>query len=240
MTAIYAIGDVHGQLGMLKDALERIEADGGPDARVVLLGDLVDRGPDSRGVIELLSRGIAEGRDWHVLLGNHDRMFRRFLDSGSVHDGRISSGMGWLHPALGGPATLASYGVALRDGMAVDAVQAAARAVVPNSHRALLARLRPIHREPGLIFVHAGLRPGVPLEAQDEDDLIWIRDEFHEVRTPWEALVVHGHTPVEVPTHYGNRVNLDTGAGYGRPLSVGVFEAGEVFVLDDTGRVALG
>ncbi|TNF22323.1 MAG: serine/threonine protein phosphatase [Rhodobacteraceae bacterium] len=239
MPPIYAIGDIHGQLAMLRQALDWIEADGGAAAQVVFLGDLVDRGPDSAGVLELLCRGIDAGRDWTVLLGNHDRMFRRFLDAGSLHDGRILSGRGWMHPAIGGPMTLASYGVRASEETPTVEILAQARNKVPRRHRDLLARLKTLHREPGLIFVHAGLRPGVPLQAQEEDDLIWIRDEFHVVTTPFEALVVHGHTPVDVPTHYGNRVNLDTGAGYGRPLSVGVFEGGEVFALSSSGRAAL-
>lgn len=240
MTPIYAIGDIHGQLAMLRAALDWIEADGGTEARIVFLGDLVDRGPDSAGVIDVLCRGIDAGRDWTVLLGNHDRMFRRFLDSGSLHDGRILSGRGWLHPALGGPMTLASYGVEATVDRPAGQMLSEARARVPQHHRDLLADLKSMHREPGLIFVHAGLRPGVPAEAQDEDDLIWIRDEFHEYTEPFEALVVHGHTPVDTPTHYGNRVNLDTGAGYGRPLSVAVFDGDEVFVLNEFGRAVLG
>ena len=239
MTAIYAIGDIHGQREMLHQALALIEADGGPDARIVFLGDLVDRGPDSAGVIEDLHKGLAAGRDWTVLLGNHDRMFRRFLESGTLHDARILSGKGWLHPALGGPMTLASYGVEAEEGRPVDDVLAEARANVPQDHRAFLDALKPMHREPGLIFVHAGLKPGVPVEAQDEDDLIWIRDEFHKWTKPFEALVVHGHTPVETPMFHGNRVNLDTGAGYGKPLSVGVFDGGEVYVLSQLGRALI-
>jgi len=239
MKPIYAIGDIHGQIAMLRDALDWIETDGGPEARVVFLGDLVDRGPDSAGVFETLCQGIDAGRDWTVLLGNHDRMFRRFLDEGSLHDGRILSGKGWLHPALGGPMTLASYGVDVSEDRPADQILAEARARVPQHHRSLLADLKPMHREAGLIFVHAGLRPGIPAEAQDEDDLIWIRDEFHDWKKPFEALVVHGHTPVDTATHYGNRVNLDTGAGYGRPLSVGVFEGDDVYLLNEFGRAAL-
>lgn len=240
MTAIYAIGDVHGQFDMLCQALEWIEADGGPQARVVFLGDLVDRGPDAFGVIELLVTGMAEGRDWIALTGNHDRMFRRFLEDGSRHDARILSGRGWLHPALGGPMTLASYGVDARDDRPEAELLEEARARVPDSHRRFLATRKLLHREPGLIFVHAGLRPGVPLAQQAEDDLLWIRDEFLNETKPFEALVVHGHTAIKTATHYGNRVNLDTGAGYGRPLSVGVFEDGACYSLTEFGRALLG
>jgi serine/threonine protein phosphatase 1 len=138
---IYAIGDVHGQFDMLADALERIEDDAGPEARVVVLGDLVDRGPDSFGVIELLRLGIAEGRDWTVLRGNHDQMFLDFLALGEVHHPRIVSGKSWLHPALGGAETLASYGVRIDDGMGRRAICGAAREAVPDSHVDFLANL---------------------------------------------------------------------------------------------------
>ncbi|WP_417525869.1 metallophosphoesterase family protein [Marinovum sp.] len=239
MTPIYAIGDVHGQFDMLCRALEWIEADGGPEARVVFLGDLVDRGPDSFGVIELLVKGLEDGRDWQVLMGNHDRMFRRFLADGTPHDARILSGKGWLHPALGGPMTLASYGVEAAEERPIDEVLAEARAKVPGHHRRFLAERKTLHREPGLIFVHAGLRPGVPVDQQDEDDLVWIRDEFLNETKPFEALVVHGHTAIKAATHYGNRVNLDTGAGYGRPLTVGVFEGNATYTLTELGRAVL-
>lgn len=239
MKPIYAIGDIHGQFDMLCRALEWIDADGGPEARVVFLGDLVDRGPDSFGVIELLIRGMEEGRDWVPLLGNHDRMFRRFLEDGTRHDTRILSGRGWLHPALGGPMTLASYGVETGEDRPDDAILADARARVPEAHCRFLNDRKTLHREPGLIFVHAGLRPGVPVDQQDEDDLVWIRETFLNETRPFEALVVHGHTAIEAATHYGNRVNLDTGAGYGRPLTVGVFEGDTVYTLSEFGRAAL-
>jgi len=103
---IYAIGDIHGQLDMLLTALALVDGDGGPDAEIVFLGDLVDRGPDSRGVIEHLMQGQAEGRRWHVLKGNHDRLFEGFVSRGFQYDPMIKSGLGWLHPRMGGVATL--------------------------------------------------------------------------------------------------------------------------------------
>ncbi|MCJ7872538.1 metallophosphoesterase family protein [Phaeobacter sp. J2-8] len=239
MKPTYAIGDIHGQYDMLCNVLDWIETDGGPDANVVFLGDLVDRGPNSRGVIEHLIQGLAEGRNWTVLMGNHDRMFRRFVDDGTQHDPRILSGIGWLNPRLGGPMTLASYGVEDAENREVTDLMQAAQAAVPAAHRSFLAGLPTSHREPGLIFVHAGIRPGVPLEDQDEDDLVWIREPFLSETNPFEALIVHGHTALDAPMFYGNRVNLDSGAGYGRPLSVGVFEAGKVYSLTELGRSLL-
>jgi serine/threonine protein phosphatase 1 len=236
---IYAIGDVHGQFDMLADALERIEDEAGREARVVVLGDLVDRGPDSFGVIELLRLGIAEGRDWTVLRGNHDQMFLDFLALGEVHHPRIASGKSWFDPALGGTETLASYGVRIEDGMGRRAICAAARAAVPDSHVDFLSNLPLVYETSGCLFVHAGLMPGVALEEQDPEDLMWIRGPFLEHEDPFGWLVVHGHTPLEAAQHYGNRVNLDTGAGFGRPLTVGLIEDGEVFILGPEGRARL-
>ena len=114
---IYAIGDIHGQLAMLEDALRRIEADGGPDARIVFLGDYTDRGPNSRGVIERLAQGKAEARNWVFLMGNHDRMFSMFLADYPRNDDRLLVGYHWLHPRIGGIETLASYGIEVPEGV---------------------------------------------------------------------------------------------------------------------------
>ncbi|WP_425040584.1 metallophosphoesterase family protein [Primorskyibacter sp. S187A] len=234
MKPIYAIGDVHGQFDKLADALELIEDDGGPDARVVVLGDLVDRGPDAFRVIELLRLGCAEGRDWTVLLGNHDQMFLEFLRTGETHHHRIVSGISWLNDRMGGKTTLASYGVdteqPLRD------MQAQARALVPQSHVDFLNELPLVYETGGLLFVHAGLMPGVTLEEQNPEDLLWIREPFLSHEDPFEWLVVHGHTAIDAAQHYGNRVNLDSGAGRGGDLSVAVFEDNDVLLLTPMGR----
>lgn len=236
---IYAVGDIHGQLSMLDDALARIEADGGAGAPVVFLGDYVDRGPDSAGVLTRLAGGIDEGRDWTCLLGNHDRMFRGFIGDTPRSDPYLMVGWDWFHPRLGGADTLASYGAGPEEGERVFRLHRRARAVVPQRHLDFLDSLHTHHERGGLLFVHAGIRPGVALEDQTEDDLIWIRTEFHDHTDPHPWLVVHGHTPVPKATHYGNRVNLDTGAGYGDPLTVAVFEDGQVFNLTPQGRVPL-
>lgn len=221
--SIYAIGDIHGELQMLRQAIDNIENDGGSDATVVLLGDYIDRGPHSRGVIEFLMNGLAKGKNWICLLGNHDRMLLHFMEDYPRTDVRFRVGYHWLHERLGGRETLASYGVTINDSDTILNVHQRARAAVPASHLDFLHRLGYFHRHHELLFVHAGIRPGVPLEQQHHDDLIWIRDEFHRDtrRHPW--LVVHGHTPVSAARHYGNRVNLDTGAGYGKPLTSAVF-----------------
>ncbi|MFP4273790.1 MAG: metallophosphoesterase [Paracoccaceae bacterium] len=235
---VYAIGDIHGHRDKLESALERIEADGGSHAPVVFLGDLVDRGPDSRGVIELLRRGCAGGRPWTVLKGNHDLLFQRFLEHGALFHPRVRGGAGWLHPRLGGVETLASYGVdaGQRD---TQEVLAAARGAVPGAHRRFLGDLPLWHIAGDLLFVHAGIRPGVPLAAQDPEDLLWIRDEFLDWTGAHPWLVVHGHTAQPYPVHCGNRINLDGGAGHGRDLVPAVFEGREAFLLEPGGRVRL-
>lgn len=236
---IYAIGDIHGQIDLLEAALALIDADGGAEAETVFLGDLVDRGPDARGVIRRLMEAQAEGRNWHVLKGNHDRMFTRFVGEAEEHDDRILSGLGWLNPRLGGLATLASYGVDVASDSSAFRLFTEARDAVPQAHLDYLRNL-PLYLERGeLLFVHAGIAPGVPLQDQVEDDLIWIRDPFlkYRGRHPW--LVVHGHTALDMPFHFGNRVDLDGGAGYGRPIWPAVFEGSDCWLLTDGGRIPL-
>ncbi len=243
MTRSYAIGDVHGRLDRLQAAHDLIATDrareGDSSTPVVHLGDLVDRGPECRGVLDLVIAGIGAGEPWLVLKGNHDRMFAGFLDDPGDRDAGLRPIYSWLHPALGGAATLASYGVANAADRPLAAVHAEAVAAVPAEHRTFLAD-RPLwHRRGPALFVHAGIRPGVPLEAQDETDLVWIREPFLSDPRDHGFLVVHGHTVVEAPEHRGNRVAIDTGAGYGGPVTAIVLEDGAVFVLTEGGRRSL-
>ncbi len=236
---LYVIGDIHGEIAMLDTALNLIAADGGADAPLISLGDLVDRGPGSCAVIETLMQGQAAGRDWTVLKGNHDRMFQRYLEDGRIHDARVVSGVDWLNPRLGGDKTLVSYGVDAGAGRPAPQMLEDARAAVPAAHLAFLQAMPIFHQAAGMLFVHAGIAPGVPLPDQTEDDMLWIRGPFldHTGAHPW--LVVHGHTALDAPAHYGNRINLDSGAGYGRPLTVAVFEDGQVWTLGEGGRRSL-
>lgn len=238
----YVIGDIHGQIGMLRAAHRRIEADrdriGDRTAEVIHLGDLVDRGPDSKGVLDFLIDGIRAGRPWMVLKGNHDRMFSRFVREGRLHDNRVSSGKGWLDPALGGDKTLASYGIEATE-EAAGAAFKQARLRVPDAHVDFIDTL-PLYHEAGeVLFVHAGIEPRAPLEWQSEDDLLWIREPFLNYRDPLPWLVIHGHTALEAPQHFRNRVDLDSGAGYGRPLTAAVVEGRDVYILTDRGRKLL-
>ena len=234
---IYAIGDIHGQYDKLLDALTLIEVDGGAEAPVVVLGDLVDRGPDSRGVIETLLNGKAEGRDWTVLMGNHDRLFIDFMKEGRPAHPKLRAGLAWLDERIGGRETLASYGV--DRALGEEDIRAAALQAVPQAHVDFLESCPLSHETEELFFVHAGIQPRLPLEWQTEDDMLWIRDPFLEHDGPFPKLVVHGHSAVQAPEHRGNRVNLDRGAGWGRPLTAAVFEEGRVFVLRESGREEL-
>jgi len=260
MTPIYAIGDIHGQKEMLDHALDLIAADGGANARIVFLGDYTDRGPDSRGVIETLLAGRDAGRNWVFLKGNHDRLFFNFVRHGIEHDARVKSGISWLNPRLGGAMTLASYGLkgdmhfaphtrgeleklACFQGTAgqidKDGLHRLAMETVPSEHLKFLDGLPLWHQTDDLLFVHAGLRPGLSLDQQDPEDLIWIRDGFIDSTHDFGHLVVHGHTALDHPQHFGNRIDLDGGAGYGRPLVPAVFEGRDCWLLTDRGRVPL-
>lgn len=236
---IYAIGDIHGQLDMLRKAIANIERDGGPDARVVFLGDYIDRGPDSRGVIEFLMDGLTAGRNWVCLRGNHDQMFSMFMEDTPRKPVRMTPEYHWLHTRIGGKETLAAYGVDVGDADSTLNIHNKVRAAVPRAHIDFLESLPASHQENGLFFVHAGIRPGVPIDRQDHEDFLWIRNEFLEDTRAHPFLIVHGHTPVRAARHFGNRVNLDSGAGYGNALSTAVFEGTDCWLLTDAGRTPM-
>lgn len=236
---IYAVGDVHGQLSELHRVLALIKADGGSDAKIVFLGDYTDRGADSSAVIDLLIEGQAQGRNWTFIKGNHDRMFCWFMEDVPRHEDYLPVELSWLHPRLGGDTTLASYGVKFTPRTRTLKVHKMARAAVPQAHTDFLNALPLTFETEELFFAHAGIRPGVALAAQTEEDLLWIRQEFHLDPRMHPKLIVHGHTPVDSATHYGNRINLDSGAGYGKALTAAVFEGAACWTLEHDGRKAL-
>lgn len=206
---VYVVGDIHGRADLLSRLLTRMDIDEAarPVQRcvTVFLGDYVDRGLQSRQVIDLL---IARQRDRPMLAlrGNHDDSMLRALNDTEV-------ALRWL--AAGGRETLHSYGVAVpvdvnRD--TVHTVIASAAKQIPDSHRVFLERLRPYARIGDYAFSHAGIRPGIPLESQSLEDLTSIRQPFLDCATPHEFVIVHGHTPVHAPDFRANRINIDTGA----------------------------
>jgi serine/threonine protein phosphatase 1 len=239
----YAIGDIHGHLDLLLHAHDLIAEDrrhtGDHDAPVIHLGDYVDRGPDCRGVVDHLAKGTNRGENWITLKGNHDRMFTRFLRDPQEPEPGLRSDLSWLHPRIGGAATLASYGVRNAMDRPLAPVHAEAIESVPQTHRDFLDA-RPAWLQRGeVVFVHAGIRPGIPMTAQQETDLVWIRTGFLDDPRDHGSLIVHGHTALDRATHYGNRVNIDSSAAYGGPLTAIVIEGRDVFHLTDHGRVPL-
>lgn len=219
--------------------MDLIEKDGGKEAQIVFLGDYTDRGPDSHGVINLLVEGQTQNRNWTFLKGNHDRMFEWFMQTPLRDDPYMMIELYWLHQRLGGDTTMQSYGIDATGRRRKQDVQVDAFAAVPQSHLDFLKGLELSLETDDLFFAHAGIRPNVSLDQQTEEDLLWIRQEFHEHTKPHPKIVVHGHTPVDQATHYGNRVNLDSGAGYGKPLTAAVFEGASCWTLTGSGRAPL-
>ena len=210
---IYAIGDVHGRLDLLSPLLRVIEDDISSvksDQRplIIFLGDYIDRGPESRAVVDqVIALKASSSHEIRCLKGNHEQALLNFLDDSAV-------GPGWLRH--GGGATLLSYGVNVR-GMGVDPddwpnVQEAFRKTVSDEHLEFYQSLELSIEVGGYIFVHAGVRPGVALDRQTEQDLLWIRDSFLRLPVPLERIVVHGHTPSEQPFVDARRIGVDTGA----------------------------
>ncbi|OEJ66524.1 metallophosphoesterase family protein [Magnetovibrio blakemorei] len=223
-TRVYAIGDVHGRADLLRRLLKTIAADAATTCHkcvLVTLGDYVDRGPDSAEVLELLStlatHPVFSTFERHFLKGNHDHMMEQFLrgeDAGKL----------WLKS--GGRDTLASYGVqdARVDDTPEEALQEQALSLIPTPHRRFLCALRLTHREGDYVFAHAGLRPGVPLAEQSADDVMWIRAPFLRSSASFGAIIVHGHTPSDVPHILKNRISVDTRAWVSGTLTALVLE----------------
>ncbi len=208
MDRIYAIGDIHGRLDLLERAIAAIErdvAERGRAALTVTLGDYVDRGPDPAGVIERLA-GNPFPTDYSALKGNHEELLERFLV-----DPQIAGH--WRR--LGCLETLHSYGVRVADlmmGLNYETASDALAAAIPAAHREFLQRLKTSLDTERYFFCHAGVRPGVALARQSDEDLLWIRDEFLTSTADFGKLVIHGHTPAAEPEVRPNRINIDTGA----------------------------
>lgn len=204
--AIYAVGDVHGCIDQLI-AIEQKIADDGLDFEgekwLVTLGDYVDRGPDSAAVIEHVMGPAPAGFRRFALLGNHEQMMVDFLGNPAAH-------AYWLDE--GGAETLASYGIAL-DYPPLRTMEGTLRVLaekLPAAHRQFLETLPNVLAVPGWVFVHAGIRPGIPLSMQTDEDLIWIRAPFLTSQLTGGQRVVHGHTPGREIVVTPHRIDIDT------------------------------
>lgn len=213
-TRVYAVGDIHGRADLLDGLLGLIAGDLSharpPRVVLVFLGDYVDRGPDSRKVIDRLAAGAPSdgplaGTEWVAIRGNHEDIMMEFLADFSV-------GGAWFRN--GGLDTVRSYAGELPEGAAADgpAMQRLLYRSLPPAHLRFFSRLALRHDEGGYLFVHAGIRPDLPLDRQDRYDLMWIRDDFLFSDADLGKVVVHGHSQVSTPEIRPNRIAIDTGA----------------------------
>jgi serine/threonine protein phosphatase 1 len=230
--ALYVIGDVHGRSDLLHGLLRKIAFDAARlesqvQRELIFLGDYVDRGPDSRGVIDLILSTSAERDFWSVtaLKGNHEQALLQFMDEPEL----------WpMWQGFGARETLQSYGVnPPAPGSAPDDWARASREMneaVPPSHRQFLEQLEICVVRGDYLFAHAGVRPGAPLDQQSEQDLLWIRDDFLRNERRLDKVIVHGHTPAEEAYVGVHRIGLDTGA-YATSLLTAIKLKGEERIL---------
>ncbi len=228
---LYAIGDIHGRSDLLERMIAEIarDLDRRPTGNclTVTLGDYIDRGPDSRGVLGRLAENPFP-TDYVALKGNHEELLEAFLADPSTADH-------WRRN--GGLETLHSYGVdvgPLMRGRDYEAAAQALLAAVPKEHFAFLGSLRLALTVERYFLCHGGVRPGVPLPQQRPEDLLWIREEFLNSRVDFGKIVVHGHTPTPEPELLPNRINVDTGAFMTGRLTCAVLEGAEVRFLSAT------
>jgi serine/threonine protein phosphatase 1 len=231
----YAVGDVHGCLDLLDQLLEQIVADheSRSPARgvLVMLGDLIDRGPASAEVIERIRTLKLPGFRVVALSGNHEDVLLRILH------GEADQIAGWL--TFGGIETLRSYGLDAKELARLAPTEAQVRiaAAVPHAHRAFLETLGDSFRFGDYLFVHAGIRPGIPLAQQSLHDLRWIREPFLSDRRDHGMTIVHGHTISKRVERFGSRIGIDTGAfASGRLTALGI-DGQERWILDTVDRL---
>ena len=198
---LLAIGDIHGCNHKLQRLLARIDLDPNAD-KLVFIGDFIDRGPDVRGVIETIIDLKETCKNMICLRGNHEDMFLNYYREGRDEE---------LFFANGGGITLSSYGLTLAD--------ARAGRGFPENHLRFIASLPLSYETEAYFFVHAGLRPGIPVARQSTEDLLWIRHEFIDSEYDFSKTVVFGHTALHEPLLEKNKIGIDTGAVYGGCLT---------------------
>ena len=221
MPLTYAIGDVHGRRDLLEALLTAIGEDAADrDARIVFLGDIIDRGPESRQCLEMVIRTLEAHPGSRLILGNHEEFMLAFLDA-ATPEARQAAARRWL--PNGGTETLDSYGFAQTD--ALDEIASELGAGFPT-HIAALRDAGWMVETATHVFVHGGIDPDLPLSQQDPVTTRWIRDRFLSFRGPLQKIVVHGHTMTQssLPELHRNRIALDTGAVRSGHLTCAVFD----------------
>lgn len=237
-TRFYVIGDIHGRLDLFEALAQAIEDDDRrapvANSQIVLLGDLVDRGPESAGVIDF-ARRWSRARKVRILAGNHEEMFLQSLEDIEVLRQFIK---------YGGRETLLSYGIARDDYARLSLEELFARldAIVPMDDRAFIASFEEMIVAGDYLFVHAGIDPERSLEDQRRRDMLWIRDRFLRHQGPFSHVVVHGHTIFDTVEHCGNRIGIDTGAYASGRLTALVLEGDSqrtIAAVDTEGTIAI-
>lgn len=226
-TRYYVIGDIHGRLDLYDALIDAIEEDDrgeqAADTRIVLLGDLVDRGPDSAGVIAR-TRVWQQSRKVRVLAGNHEEMFLAAFEKPEALRHFLKHG---------GRETVLSYGLSKKqfNALSLEEIFALLPKLVPESERDYIANFETMVRAGDYVFVHAGIDPARPLSEQKRSDLLWIRERFLNHEGPLEKVVVHGHTIFESVMDCGNRIGIDTGAFRSGVLTALVLEGDQRRIL---------
>lgn len=227
---VYAIGDIHGRDDLLNDLLAKIEADdrarGPADTHIIFLGDLMDRGPGSAAVIETAMALKASGKNVRFLMGNHEEVF---VSACRKRDTKVTR----FFLRIGGEATLLSYPITRAEYISLDMEQLTDRlsTLVPQSHIEFIESFEDQIVLGDYAFVHAGIRPGVPLSEQKPSDMRWIREEFVGQRGDLEKVIIYGHTIYEDVEERGSRIGIDTGAYDSGKLTALALEGGERWYL---------
>ncbi|MEP4972223.1 metallophosphoesterase family protein [Parasphingorhabdus sp.] len=227
---VYAIGDIHGRNDLLQQLIEKIIDDdakrGDFSSEIIFLGDLVDRGPDSSGVIETAIQLKKELGDVRFLMGNHEEVYLKAA-TGDEKATRFFN-------RIGGKETILSYEITMRDYMDLDNAGLAERLpdLIPAHHIEFIKAFENQIIVGDYAFVHAGIRPGVSLDEQKPKDLRWIREEFLSVKEPHEKVIVYGHTINDDVVEKGNRIGIDTGAYYTEKLTALALEGDQRWYLD--------
>lgn len=198
---IFAIGDIHGCYDKLAAMMKILPWDRDNGDLLLFIGDYIDRGPRSRDVLDLLVDLKSKGGEFAFLKGNHEKMLLDYY---------IQQKDQMLYVANGGAETIASY---------VEGAIGRKAFVLPEEHLEFLLSLKSYHETDDYVFVHAGLRDGIPIEEQFEEDLLWIREEFIYSTYDWNKRVIFGHTALETPFVTPGKIGIDTGAVYGNKLT---------------------